>query len=124
MRVASFVGVPFQDGGRDLERGADCVGLTAGILALAGMQAPDPGEHVRQVLESGAAMIGEFIPPGWRQIGFDDLRPLDVLYLRPGHHLALVAEDGWALETVVGRSSYLVPLRRLLPRAVSAWRPA
>lgn len=129
-RVNAFVGIPWVRGGHDLDRdgaGADCWGLTRGVLELVGLQVSDPWETFRDAIleeiESGGD-TSRFCPPELEEVPITQLSRLDVIYfgLRTGNHYGLVGEDGYVLTTCRGRGSHLVELRKALRTARSGWR--
>jgi len=128
VRLCDQVGLPFEEGGRDPQRGIDCLGL---VLVLTeqgrGFRPADPYQAALDWHRQGQP--GErpehLAPAGWVPVQLDQVQPWDVVEVtdQNGVHVALVAEDGWVLTTTRrSGASKLVPWRAMRRVARSAWR--
>lgn len=121
--VSSFVGIPWKEGGRDLDTGIDCLGLILRLHELrSGALMADPWEDAAEFIEGG--IPDTIVPAGWRQVALAEIEPWDVLHTGPkaGQHLSLVGDHGHALSTDRQQGSHTQPVRDLLRVARDAWR--
>ncbi|MEG9884426.1 MAG: NlpC/P60 family protein [Hyphomicrobiales bacterium] len=106
MRFASYVGLPFEEGGRDFS-GCDCWGLVRLVYQQeAGIDLPKYCETSRERIKT--VVHGE--RQLWREIAPGDERPLDLVLLkwRPWH-IGLVVRRGLMLHMKQGQSSMIEP---------------
>ena len=111
--AGDYVGIPWVLHGR-AKTGCDCWGLARLVLLRrAGIALPSYGESYAGAdlahLDEAAAAVAEQLA-GWRQVGLDAARPLDLVLLRiwgRPMHIAVLVARGWILHSQQGCDSIL-----------------
>lgn len=121
-----IIGTPWEEGGREPQKGLDCLGVVLLGLRRMGLPAFDPWAAWSRAWRAGWRSIEEAIPEGWRRVQQGEgLQAGDVLItmeMGSPSHIALLVDGMHVLTSVDGHGVVLWPLRWARQHLHSAWR--